>query len=111
MATDVTVEADVERLVRTAVAEFGRLDGAFNNVGGVAATGPVHTLTARDWHADLAQNPPEPPGRRWRLAGKPAGPIALLARGSDPPEPPGAPPTSPSPFTAWPASRQAPSRS
>jgi NAD(P)-dependent dehydrogenase (short-subunit alcohol dehydrogenase family) len=56
VATDVTVEADVARLVQTAVTEFGRLDGAFNNAGGVAATGPVHALTARDWHADLAQN-------------------------------------------------------
>jgi len=44
VATDVTVEADVERLVHAAVTEFGRLDGAFNNAGGVAATGPVHTL-------------------------------------------------------------------
>jgi NAD(P)-dependent dehydrogenase (short-subunit alcohol dehydrogenase family) len=56
VATDVTVEADVERLVGAAVTEFGRLDGAFNNAGGVAATGPVHTLAARDWQADLAQN-------------------------------------------------------
>jgi NAD(P)-dependent dehydrogenase (short-subunit alcohol dehydrogenase family) len=31
VATDVTVEGDVERLVRAAVAEFGRLDGAVNN--------------------------------------------------------------------------------
>ena len=56
VATDVTVEGDVERLVQAAVAEFGRLDGAFNNAGGVAATGPVDTLAAPDWHADLAQN-------------------------------------------------------
>jgi len=56
VATDVTVEADVARLVEAAVAEFGRLDGAFNNAGGVTATGPAHTTAARDWQADLAQN-------------------------------------------------------
>ena len=56
VASDVTVEADVARLVETAVREFGRLDGAFNNVGGVAATGPVHARSGRDWRADLDQN-------------------------------------------------------
>ena len=54
--SDVTVEADVARLVETAVRESGRLDGAFNNVGGVAATGPVHTRSGQDWRADLDQN-------------------------------------------------------
>ena len=56
VASDVTVEADVARLVETAVREFGRLNGAFNNVGGVAATGPVHARSGRDWRADLDQN-------------------------------------------------------
>jgi NAD(P)-dependent dehydrogenase (short-subunit alcohol dehydrogenase family) len=56
VATDVTVEADVARLVEAAVTEFGRLDGAFNNAGGVTATGPVHTIPGQDWQADLAQN-------------------------------------------------------
>ena len=37
VATDVTVEADVERLVHAAVTEFGGLDGALNNAGGSAA--------------------------------------------------------------------------
>jgi NAD(P)-dependent dehydrogenase (short-subunit alcohol dehydrogenase family) len=54
--TDVTVEEDVARLVDTAVRRFGRLDGAFNNAGGVTATGPVDALSAADWHADLALN-------------------------------------------------------
>ena len=39
VASDVTVAADAERLAERAVAEFGRLDGAFNNAGGVSATG------------------------------------------------------------------------
>jgi NAD(P)-dependent dehydrogenase (short-subunit alcohol dehydrogenase family) len=56
VATDVTVEADVARLVEAAVTEFGRLDGAFNNAGGVTATGPAHATAAQDWQADLAQN-------------------------------------------------------
>lgn len=34
--TDVSVDAEVERLVRRAVAEYGRLDVAFNNAGTIA---------------------------------------------------------------------------
>jgi NAD(P)-dependent dehydrogenase (short-subunit alcohol dehydrogenase family) len=56
VATDVTVERDVERLVAAAVTEFGRLDGAVNNAGGVNATGPVHAMDGVAWHADLEQN-------------------------------------------------------
>src|SRR5579863_4402234 len=33
LATDVTREADVECLVATAIARFGRLDAVFNNAG------------------------------------------------------------------------------
>ena len=33
LATDVTREVDVERLVATAIARFGRLDAVFNNAG------------------------------------------------------------------------------
>jgi NAD(P)-dependent dehydrogenase (short-subunit alcohol dehydrogenase family) len=54
--TDVTVESDAAGLVRTAVAEFGRLDGAFNNAGGVRASRLVQDVSAADWHADLDQN-------------------------------------------------------
>ncbi|GAA2090572.1 SDR family oxidoreductase [Streptomyces albiaxialis] len=53
---DVTVEEDCARLVETAVTEFGRLDGAFNNVGGMNAFGPVPDIAATDWHADLEAN-------------------------------------------------------
>jgi NAD(P)-dependent dehydrogenase (short-subunit alcohol dehydrogenase family) len=53
VAADVTVERDAERLVAAAVTEFGRLDGAVNNAGGVSAAGPVHTVAAlpgtRSW--------------------------------------------------------------
>ncbi|MFI7135968.1 SDR family NAD(P)-dependent oxidoreductase [Nonomuraea sp. NPDC050153] len=53
---DVTVEADAERVVRVAVTEFGRLDGAFNNVGGVNGTGLVSDIDEANWRADLEQN-------------------------------------------------------
>ena len=56
VATDVTVERDAERLVAAAVTEFGRLDGAVNNAGGVSAAGPVHTVGGVAWHAELEQN-------------------------------------------------------
>ncbi|MCF2532157.1 SDR family NAD(P)-dependent oxidoreductase [Yinghuangia soli] len=53
---DVTTEADNAALVAAALAEFGSLDGAFNNAGGVNAYGPVPTLDAAAWHAELAHN-------------------------------------------------------
>jgi NAD(P)-dependent dehydrogenase (short-subunit alcohol dehydrogenase family) len=56
VATDVTVEADVARLVATAVEEFGRLDGAFNNAGSVASGGPLERVEDADWRAELDVN-------------------------------------------------------
>jgi len=52
--TDVTVEADVERLVSVAVTEYGGLHGAFNNAGGMSAFGPVHQIDDQAWHAEIA---------------------------------------------------------
>ena len=52
IVADVTVPADVERLVSTTVAEFGRLDILVNNAG----TGRASAFEAVDdatWHADL----------------------------------------------------------
>jgi NAD(P)-dependent dehydrogenase (short-subunit alcohol dehydrogenase family) len=54
--TDVTSEADVTALVQTATNEFGRLDGAFNNAGGVDAVGPLAEMESAAWDADLALN-------------------------------------------------------
>jgi NAD(P)-dependent dehydrogenase (short-subunit alcohol dehydrogenase family) len=54
--TDVTVEQDVAALVATTVREFGRLDGAFNNAGGGSAFGPVPSLDAAAFDADVALN-------------------------------------------------------
>lgn len=56
VAADVAAEAGVERVVRAAVTEFGRLDGAFNNVGGVNATGMLPDIDEEHWRADLEQN-------------------------------------------------------
>ncbi|WP_343241292.1 MULTISPECIES: SDR family oxidoreductase [unclassified Streptomyces] len=56
VGADVTVEEEAARVVEVAVAEFGRLDGAFNNVGGVNAFGPVQSIDADGWQADIAHN-------------------------------------------------------
>ncbi len=53
---DVTVEAEAAGLVRQAVERYGRLDGAFNNVGAATAIGPVTGIDGDAWHADLALN-------------------------------------------------------
>lgn len=56
VSTDVTIEAQAAALVDTAIAQFGRLDGAFNNAGGAGAMGAVQDIDSDAWHADLAQN-------------------------------------------------------
>jgi NAD(P)-dependent dehydrogenase (short-subunit alcohol dehydrogenase family) len=54
--TDVTVEAEVAELVRQAVSRYGRLDGAFNNVGAPTAIGPVTEIDGEAWQAELTLN-------------------------------------------------------
>ncbi|MBQ0902567.1 SDR family NAD(P)-dependent oxidoreductase [Micromonospora sp. U21] len=54
--TDVTVGAEVEELVGRAVDHYGRLDGAFNNVGAATALGPVSEIDNDAWHAEMALN-------------------------------------------------------
>ncbi|ATL71668.1 SDR family NAD(P)-dependent oxidoreductase [Nocardia terpenica] len=54
--TDVTVADQVERLTRTALDEFGRLDAAFNNAGAVQAFGPVQDIDESAWRAELELN-------------------------------------------------------
>ncbi|WP_026929486.1 SDR family NAD(P)-dependent oxidoreductase [Glycomyces tenuis] len=54
--TDVTVEAEVERLVAVAIGEYGGLHGAFNNAGGMNAFGPLPQVETEAWHADIAQS-------------------------------------------------------
>ena len=58
-AADLTVEADVERAMVAAVAQFGRIDGAFAVAGGSGrrfGDGPIHELTADGWERTLALN-------------------------------------------------------
>ncbi|MEV0697178.1 glucose 1-dehydrogenase [Saccharopolyspora sp. NPDC050389] len=54
--TDVTVESEVAALVRAAMDEFGRLDGAFNNAGAVSAFGAVQDIDDNSWHAEIDLN-------------------------------------------------------
>lgn len=51
---DVSEEADVERLMREAVAQFGRLDFAFNNAGIAGAIGPIMETDVEHWDATFA---------------------------------------------------------
>ncbi|MGW3612381.1 SDR family NAD(P)-dependent oxidoreductase [Micromonospora sp. NPDC005163] len=54
--TDVTVGAEVADLVGRAVDQYGRLDGAFNNVGAAIAHGPVTGIDDDAWGAEMALN-------------------------------------------------------
>lgn len=57
VTADVAVEADVERLVTTAIATFGRLDGAFNNAspgGGILKS--LSDFTIEDFDTVMANN-------------------------------------------------------
>jgi 3-oxoacyl-[acyl-carrier protein] reductase len=49
---DVTVPADIERVIQTAVDKFGRLDILVNNAG-TSAAGAFETITDEAWMADL----------------------------------------------------------
>ena len=46
--TDVALAADVEAVVRKTVAEYGRLDCAFNNAG-ISGGAPLHEITEGAW--------------------------------------------------------------
>jgi NAD(P)-dependent dehydrogenase (short-subunit alcohol dehydrogenase family) len=54
--SDVTVPAQAAALVDAAVERFGRVDGAFNNAGGVCSGGPLRETEDTGWDADLALN-------------------------------------------------------
>lgn len=54
--TDVTDPASVERLVKTAVATFGRLDAAFNNAGANQFPRPLAEIPFEDFEAGLRVN-------------------------------------------------------
>ncbi len=54
IVTDVTSEADVEKMVGAAVDRFGRLDCMFNNAGIPGALGPLEEVAAEDWDLTFA---------------------------------------------------------
>ncbi|MGY0497300.1 glucose 1-dehydrogenase [Nocardia sp. FBN12] len=56
VATDVTIDADVERLTQAALTEYGRLDAAFNNAGAINAFGPIAEIDDDAWRADMELN-------------------------------------------------------
>lgn len=56
LAADMTEEAGAADVVEAAMARYGRLDGAFNNVGGVAAPGRPCDVDAAGWTAELSLN-------------------------------------------------------
>jgi NAD(P)-dependent dehydrogenase (short-subunit alcohol dehydrogenase family) len=56
LATDVSVAADVERLITTAEKHFGRVDCAFNNAGTEGVFGPIAELTEADFDRVIATN-------------------------------------------------------
>jgi NAD(P)-dependent dehydrogenase (short-subunit alcohol dehydrogenase family) len=56
LKVDVTLEADVEAMVKCAVSEFGRLDCAVNNAGITGSGGEIQDLGLEDWSRTLAIN-------------------------------------------------------
>jgi NAD(P)-dependent dehydrogenase (short-subunit alcohol dehydrogenase family) len=56
VAADMTDGAGPAAVVASAVARHGRLDGAFNNVGGVVAPGGPTDIDAAGWAAELDLN-------------------------------------------------------
>ena len=56
VAADMTDAEGPATVVETALARYGRLDGAFNNVGGVAAPGGPADVDAAGWAAEMELN-------------------------------------------------------
>jgi len=54
--TDVTKEEDVKNLISKTVEVYGRLDGAFNNVGAINVLAPLDLLNSNDYHSLIATN-------------------------------------------------------
>src|SRR5579859_2084634 len=56
LQTDVTIEAEVSRLLEQIMARYGRLDIAFNNAGHEGTRGAVSDLSETDWDATISVN-------------------------------------------------------
>lgn len=55
-AFDGTDPESVADLIQAIRSEFGRLDGAFNNLGDTVGEGPLHEITQERWRASMAVN-------------------------------------------------------
>lgn len=53
---DVSSEADVEMLVAKTIAQYGRLDFAFNNAGIEGLSAPTHECTTENWDKTIGVN-------------------------------------------------------
>lgn len=53
---DVTVEADVKRVIDQTLAQFGRLDAIHNNAGIASPSKPLHETSNDEWDALLSTN-------------------------------------------------------
>ncbi|MBI1724692.1 MAG: SDR family oxidoreductase [Candidatus Tectomicrobia bacterium] len=56
LATDVTVEAQVEDMVKQTLRRFGRIDVLVNNAGVAGPRGELHTLGTEDWDRVFSVN-------------------------------------------------------
>ncbi|HJQ71002.1 MAG TPA: SDR family oxidoreductase [Blastocatellia bacterium] len=56
IVTDVSDDASVERMIRAAIEEFGRIDILVNNAGIAGPTAPIIRVTREDWDRTLAVN-------------------------------------------------------
>src|SRR5207248_4107689 len=56
MRCDVSDDAQVEAMVERTIAEFGRLDAAFNNAGVMAHLAPTAESTREDWDRVIGVN-------------------------------------------------------
>lgn len=53
VSADLGIESEVRNLIDSAVGEFGRLDGAFNNAGISQLAKPLEELTTEEWERAL----------------------------------------------------------
>jgi NAD(P)-dependent dehydrogenase (short-subunit alcohol dehydrogenase family) len=77
LPTDVTSSDQCQRLVDTAVSEFGRLDILVNNAGG-SQTKPIMKWTEEEWHATVDLNL----GSVWFLSRLAAQPMIKQGKGA-----------------------------
>jgi NAD(P)-dependent dehydrogenase (short-subunit alcohol dehydrogenase family) len=53
---DLTIEADVDRIVESARDRFGRIDALINVAGGLSVTKPLAETSAEEWRREVQRN-------------------------------------------------------